>query len=47
MENTKILQPNELAQQLAQMPKDDQRVVLAYAQGMMVRAALDEQKAPA
>lgn len=43
MENDKILQPNELAAKLAEMPKDEQRLVLAFAQGMMTRAALDEQ----
>lgn len=43
MENDKILQPNELAAKLAEMPKGEQQLVLAFVQGMMTRAALDEQ----
>lgn len=43
MENDRILQPNELAEKLAEMPKGEQQLVLAFAQGMMTRAALDEQ----
>ena len=47
MDNAKALQPNELAQQLAQMPENEQRLVLAYAQGVMTRAALNSQNEPA
>lgn len=47
MKNVEILKPDEMVQQLAAMPEAERALVLAFAQGMMTRAKIDNDQKPA